>query len=144
LKAEVFLISDAGMGKRTPMKEFPTQGRYGVGVTAASLSGKQRLAGMCVGDPADRLFVVTSKGGAKQIKLEAAGRRGRAARGSGIVSLKAGEVVTRVVAALEQISLPEPEPVKAAPTVKAKGTRAKNGTRPHAKKTTAKSPKRKK
>jgi len=34
--------------------------------------------------------------------------------------------------------------VKAAPTVKAKGVTAKNGTRPHAKKTTAKSPKRKK
>ncbi len=142
-KAEVFLITDAGMGKRTPLKDFPTQGRYGVGVTAASLSGKQRLAGMRVGDPADKLFVVTSKGSAKPVKFDAAGRRGRAARGSGILTLKAGETVTRVVGALEQISLPEPEQVKAAPKAKAKATPGKNGARPPAKKTTAKPPKRK-
>ncbi|MGH2520967.1 MAG: DNA gyrase subunit A [Anaerolineales bacterium] len=120
-KAEVFLITDAGMGKRTPLKEFPTQGRYGVGVTAASLSGRQKLAGMAMGSPDDRLFVVTSKGGAKAIKFDAAGRRGRAARGASVLKLKEGETVVRVVPALEQLVLPEqePEPAKAAPKKKA-------------------------
>jgi DNA gyrase subunit A len=109
-RGEVFMLTDAGMGKRTPMKDFPTQGRYGVGVTAASLSGKQRLAGMCVGDPSDRVVVVTNKGAARTLKLEAAGRRGRAARGAGIVKLKDNEVVVQVVAALVQIVVPEPAP----------------------------------
>jgi len=110
-KAEVFLITDQGMGKRTPVKEFPTQGRYGVGVAAATLAGKQRLAGMYVGDPADRLTAITSKGG-KALKVEAAGRRGRAARGSTILKLRDGETVQRLVPMMAQFSLPEPPPAR--------------------------------
>jgi DNA gyrase subunit A len=136
-KAEVFMITDLGMGKRTPMKEYPTQGRYGVGVTAATLAGKQRIAGFVVGQPTDRLTVLTSKGGGKALKLDAAGRRGRATRGSTIVKLKAGETVTGVVPVLEQFSLPEIEVVEAKPAKATKaaksasnGKAAKNGKAP--------------
>jgi DNA gyrase subunit A len=115
-KAEVLLITDLGMGKRTPVKEFPTQGRHGVGVVAGSLAGKQRLVAMFIGEMDDRLTAVTSKGGGKALKLDAAGRRGRSARGSTILKLKDGETIQRVVPMLPQFSLPpEPEaaPVKA-------------------------------
>ena len=115
-KAEVLLITDQGMGKRTPLKEFPTQGRHGVGVAAGSLAGKQRLAGMVVGEPDDKLTAVTSKGGGKALKLEAASRRGRPARGSMILKLKDGEAVQRLVLMQGPFSLPpepEPAPVKA-------------------------------
>jgi DNA gyrase subunit A len=123
-KAEVFMVTDAGMGKRTPVKEFPTQGRYGMGVTAAALVSKQRLAGMLIGESDDRLTVVTTKG-AKALKFDAAGRRGRAARGSAILKLRAGETVVRVVGMQPQFSLPEPE----APPAKSNGhaRAAKNG-----------------
>jgi DNA gyrase subunit A len=109
-KADVLLITDAGMGKRTALKDFPTQGRYGVGVTAAGLSGKQRLAGMRVGLPDEKAIAVTSKGGAKVLKLEEVGRKGRPARGSGIVSLKANETVARLTPMLAQFVVPEPPP----------------------------------
>jgi DNA gyrase subunit A len=115
-KAEVLLITDLGMGKRTPVKEFPTQGRHGVGVVAGSLAGKQRLVGVFIGEPDDRLTAVTSKGGGKAFKLDAAGRRGRSARGSTILKLRDGEAIQRVVPMLPQFSLPpepEPAPVKA-------------------------------
>jgi DNA gyrase subunit A len=129
-RGEVFLITEAGMGKRTPMKEFPVQGRYGVGVTAATLSGKQRLAGVCVGDPTDRIVLVTSKGAAKALKMEAAGRRGRAARGAGIVKLKDNETVVRVVPALAQMAVPEPAP-EPTPTPEPKKAEARsNGRKP--------------
>jgi DNA gyrase subunit A len=114
-KSEVFMITDGGMGKRTPMKEFPTQGRYGQGVTAGQLPPKQRLVGMAIGAPADRLVVVAGKSGGKQMKLDAAGRRGRQARGSAIVKLKAGDSVVRVVPLQAKFELPEPEEPKAAP-----------------------------
>jgi DNA gyrase/topoisomerase IV subunit A len=104
------MITDAGMGKRTALKDFPTQGRYGVGVTAAGLSGKQKLVGMRVGMPDEKAIVVTSKGGAKVLKFEDAGRKGRPARGSGIVSLKPNETIVRLTAMLAQIVLPEPPP----------------------------------
>jgi DNA gyrase subunit A len=108
-KGEVFLITDQGLGKRTPVKEFPTQGRYGMGVTGSSLVGKQKLVGMLVAGPDDRLTVVTSKGGGKLLKIDAAGRRGRAARGSTVLKLKGGDVVERVVPMLAAFSLPERE-----------------------------------
>ena len=129
-KSEVFLITDAGMGKRTPEKEYPTQGRYGVGVTAAGLAGKQRLAGLTVGTPDDKLTIITSRGGAKPVKLDAAGRRGRAARGSTIVKLKDGDAVQRVVAMRPQFVLPE----EATPPAKAKPSAggASNGNKPPA------------
>ncbi|MBF8284127.1 MAG: DNA topoisomerase (ATP-hydrolyzing) [Anaerolineales bacterium] len=109
-KADVLLITDAGMGKRTALKDFPTQGRYGVGVTAAGLSGKQKLVGMRVGMPDEKAIAVTSKGGAKMLKFEDAGRKGRPARGSGIVSLKPNETVVRLTPMLAQFVVPEPPP----------------------------------
>lgn len=108
-KGDAFIITDAGMGKRTALKDFPTQGRYGVGVTAADLAGKQMLVGLVVGDADDRVVVVTSKGAAKLLKLEVAARRGRPARGSGVVTLKAGETVLRTTPLLARFVLPEPK-----------------------------------
>jgi hypothetical protein len=86
-----------------------------VGVTAAGLSGKQKLAGMRVGMPDEKVVVVTSKGGAKVLKLEEAGRKGRPARGSGIVALKPNENVVRLTPLLAQFVVPEPPPAPAAP-----------------------------
>jgi DNA gyrase subunit A len=128
-RGEAFLITDAGMGKRTPLKDFPSQGRYGVGVTAAALAGRQRLVGMCVGEPSERVVLVTSKGTARAMKLDAAGRRARGARGAGIVKLKDNETVVRVVPALAQISLPEPEPAPEATKAKPRAG-AKRADRP--------------
>ena len=113
-EAQVLLMTDQGMGKRTPLKEFPTQGRHGVGVVAASLAGKQRLTGMVVGEPDDKLTAVTSKGSGKALKLDVASRRGRPARGAAILKLKDGETVQRLVLMQGPFSLPpEPEPVAA-------------------------------
>ena len=112
-QADVLLVTDQGMGKRTPIKDFPMQGRHGVGVVAGALVGKQRLVGTFVGDPDDKVIAVTSKGGAKVLKVEVAGRRGRNARGATIVKLKGGETIQRVVPMQPQFSLP-PEP-EAAP-----------------------------
>jgi len=136
-KTEVFLITDGGMGKRTPEKEYPTQGRYGVGVTAAGLAGKQKVAGIVVGNPDDRLTAITSKGGGKALKLDAAGRRGRAARGASILKLRDGETVLRVVALRAQFALPEE--VTAPPAKPKRGSKAP-AQKPAAKKKAAAKP----
>lgn len=109
-RAEVLLLTDQGMGKRTELKEYPTQGRYGVGVTAADLAGKQKLVGFAVGAAADRALAVTSKDAVRVIKFDAVGRKKRPARGAGVVPLKAGETVVRVVPLLEAFEAPEMAP----------------------------------
>jgi DNA gyrase subunit A len=131
-KADVFLLTDQGMGKRTPIKDFPLQGRHGVGVAAGHLTGKQRFMGIMVGEADDKVLAVTNKGGAKVLKLEAAGRRGRGARGGTLVKLKGGETVERVVPMQPQFSLPpepEPKPVKASRNGKS-GPKAKVTAKP--------------
>jgi len=127
-RADVFLITDAGMGKRTSLAEFPTQGRHGVGVTAATLAGKQRLVGMCTGYAPDKLVVVTNKNGSRVLKFDEAGRKGRAARGAGVVKLKDKEAVVRLVPIMAQRDVAAPEPPKKAKRVaekKAKPTKTK-------------------
>jgi len=148
-RAEVFMLSDAGMGKRTAIKEFPTQGRYGVGVTGASLAGKQKLIGMCIGYSDDKVIAVTSKGNVKVLKWEEAGRRGRAARGAPVVKLKDKESVVRLVPMVKQIEMAEPEPEKKAKAKKSEKPtpkeRAKSNTKKApASRSTAKRPARKK
>jgi len=106
---EVFLVSNTGLGKRTPMKQFPTQGRYGVGVTAAEVVSKQRLVGVYVGSAEDKLLLIASKSGAKVLKVDVAGRKGRPARGSNIVKLRADEMVVRVVGLTTQMAVPQAE-----------------------------------
>jgi hypothetical protein len=49
---------------------------------------------------------VTSKDAAKVTKFDAAGRKKRPARGSGVVTLKAGETIVRVVGMVESFELP--------------------------------------
>ena len=121
---KVLLVTDLGLGKRTPVKEFPTQGRHGVGVVAGALAGKQRLVSAVVGEPDDKLTAVTVKSGGKALKFDAAGRRGRAARGSTVLKLKDGDAILRLVLMQPQFSLPpEPEPAAepSAAKVKANG-----------------------
>jgi DNA gyrase subunit A len=120
-KSDVLLLTDEGMGKRTELKEFPTQGRYGVGVTAADLAGKQKLVGMRIGTADDRVIVVTSKESAKVTKFDAAGRKKRPARGSGVIALKAGETVVRLVGLLDSFELPEPIVAALKPAASANG-----------------------
>jgi DNA gyrase subunit A len=124
-RSDVALVTDAGMSKRTEVKEFPTQGRYGVGVVAAGLAAKQRLVGMGVGAAADRFVLVTDKGNARLLKFEAIGRKRRPSRGAGGLPLKAGEGVARLVSWLAQVELPEPEPAAPSPAAAAKPKAAK-------------------
>jgi DNA gyrase subunit A len=106
-RADAFLVTDAGMGKRTSLAEFPTQGRAGMGVSAAALAGKQRLVGAVTGYAPDRLVLMTNRGG-RLLAFGGSGRKGRAARGSGVVKLKDREVVTGLVPLVALVEAPEP------------------------------------
>ena len=106
-----------GHGQAHARQRIPHPGpSWHVGVTGASLAGKQRLVGMLVGGADERLTAITSKSGGKAIKFDAAGRRGRPARGSTILKLKDGETIQRLVPMQPQFSLPEAEaPARAPP-----------------------------
>jgi len=99
-EGEVFLMTSDGKAKRLSEKDFPTQGRYGKGVTAWDLPKKVTIAGVASGKPNHIATIHTSKGAPKSARLDAATIRKRAAtKGDTIVEVKAGEAVTSVIVA---------------------------------------------
>ncbi len=88
-----------GFMKRTAAKEYPRQGRYGVGVQTATISAKTGpVVGVAAVEEDETLWVVGSRGTVKAVKVKDLPRVGRARPGTAVVSLKNNETVIRVIA----------------------------------------------
>src|SRR5262249_57094658 len=62
---DVLVATDGGFAKRTPIEEYPVQGRGGKGVLTAKITSRRGgLVGAVVISPDDELFAITSNGGA--------------------------------------------------------------------------------
>jgi DNA gyrase/topoisomerase IV subunit A len=138
-KGEIFVITSDGKAKRVPVKDIPTQGRYGRGVILWNLSKGTTLGGLATGKPNHVATVHLLELAPKSTRLDAAPIRKRAAvRGDQAVDVKAGDAVTAVVMGWEVenfVKLVEKKPVRKAPARK-KTTATK---KPAAKKTASKS-----
>ncbi|MET7469012.1 DNA gyrase subunit A [Micromonospora sp. NPDC005222] len=61
---DVLVATNGGFAKRTPIEEYPVQGRGGKGVLTAKITERRGgLVGAVVIDPEDELFAITSNGG---------------------------------------------------------------------------------
>lgn len=61
---DVLVATNGGYAKRTPIEEYPVQGRGGKGVLTAKITERRGgLVGALVIDPEDELFAITSNGG---------------------------------------------------------------------------------
>jgi DNA gyrase subunit A len=61
---DVLVATDGGYAKRTPIDEYPVQGRGGKGVLTAKITQRRGgLVGAVVISPDDELFAITSNGG---------------------------------------------------------------------------------
>jgi DNA gyrase subunit A len=61
---DVLVATDGGYAKRTPIEEYPVQGRGGKGVLTAKITERRGgLVGAVVISPDDELFAITSNGG---------------------------------------------------------------------------------
>ncbi len=61
---DVLVATDGGFAKRTPIDEYPVQGRGGKGVLTAKITQRRgALVGAVVISPDDELFAITSNGG---------------------------------------------------------------------------------
>jgi DNA gyrase subunit A len=61
---DVLVATDGGFAKRTPVDEYPVQGRGGKGVLTAKITQRRGgLVGAVVISPDDELFAITSNGG---------------------------------------------------------------------------------
>jgi DNA gyrase subunit A len=93
-RSDLFVVADDGRAKRTPLVDYPTQGRYGKGVIAAQFAGPGvGLAGADVVQSADPVVLVTQKGAAKTIRARSAPRQGRPTQGDSVIALRKGDRV---------------------------------------------------
>jgi DNA gyrase subunit A len=84
---ELLLITNDGQAKRTAIKQFPKQGRYGKGVIAWKSGEKITLAGAAAGDEKDRAVVRFSRGAPRSLRFGDVPRRARASAGKQIFEL---------------------------------------------------------
>ncbi len=104
-RADLLVVASDGDAKRTPLSEYPTQGRYGQGVIAARFAPDVSLAGACVVQSKNPLVLTTKKGAAKTILARNAPRKSRATTGEELIALREHDVVVDVFIPLSVLEI---------------------------------------
>ncbi len=104
----LWVVTDDGVAKLSPLSEYPTQGRAGSGVVTMKLTTDSRgLAAAAVGKPDDTVILLTSKNRPKYMRLSLASKGKRAAKGDYIISMQAKEQVASVALYQRRVTVPE-------------------------------------
>ncbi|MDQ1654545.1 MAG: gyrase subunit, partial [Cryptosporangiaceae bacterium] len=95
---EVLIATDGGFAKRTPIEEYPVQGRGGKGVVTAKIVSKRGgLVGALAVTPEDELFAITSNGGVIRTPVKPVRRtRDRNTMGVKLMDLPAGVTLVAI------------------------------------------------
>jgi DNA gyrase subunit A len=101
----VFTATDGGFAKRTPIEEYPVQGRGGQGVLTAKLTDDRGgLVGALIVDPGDEVFAITSGGGVIRTRSDEVRPTSRATMGVRLINLGDGDAVVGVTRNAEAAS----------------------------------------
>ncbi|MTD56136.1 DNA gyrase subunit A [Amycolatopsis pithecellobii] len=99
VKPEKFLLvaTDGGYAKRTPIEDYPVQGRGGKGVLTIQHDRKRgRLVGALIVDEDDELYAITSNGGVIRTTAEGVRKTGRQTKGVRLINLGEGTTLLAV------------------------------------------------
>jgi DNA gyrase subunit A len=93
----ILMVTEAGYGKRTQLREFNVQGRGGQGVMGIRLTGRkgQVVAAFMVGLD-DDIVAVSSGGVMIRMNVREISSQGRAATGVRVMNLDEGQTVASV------------------------------------------------
>ena len=135
-RGDVVVISEMGVGKRSAVSEYPSQGRYGTGVVTGSLSAKTgQLAAGVVASASDRLLMVSEKGSGKAVYVRSLPKAGRATQGRELIAIRGRDRL----AALLLFSPAAAETAKPARRPTSRSTTRKRGARSQSTAKTSKS-----
>ncbi|HZL05481.1 MAG TPA: DNA gyrase C-terminal beta-propeller domain-containing protein, partial [Coriobacteriia bacterium] len=94
---ELFVVTERGYGKRTPLSEYPVQKRGGMGVkTIAVTARKGRLAGMKVVMPGHELMLISDEGVVIRVKAEDISKLGRSTQGVKVMNVGENDRVSAI------------------------------------------------
>ena len=94
---DLFVITEKGYGKRTPISEYSVQNRGGQGVYTITMTLKKgKLVAAKVVGPQHELMIISSEGVVIRVKVSDTPKLGRATQGVKIMDVEAGDSVTAV------------------------------------------------
>ena len=94
---DLFVITENGYGKRTPVSEYPEHKRGGQGVyTIAMTAKKGNLVACRVVGPQHELMIVSEEGVVIRVKSGDVSRLGRSTQGVKVMNMVAGDHVSAV------------------------------------------------
>lgn len=115
--ADLLIITANGIGKRTPLEEFPTHGRYGQGVRTMNLSDKSgQIVATRVVKGNDEIMLMTTSGMVTRVAARDISQQGRTTQGVMVMTFKEGKADTVASVAVVR------EEQAAAAMVRGKGT----------------------
>jgi DNA gyrase subunit A len=95
--ADVLVATTGGYAKRTPVDQYPLQGRGGRGVlTARIVDNRGELAGALMVHPEDEVFAITSAGGVIRTSAAEVKQSGRQTMGVRLVNLASGQTLVAI------------------------------------------------
>ena len=99
---ELFVVTENGYGKRTPVSEYPVKGRGTKGVLTAKLTEKKGgLAGaLIVGEHQDLLFI-SQNGMVQRTSVSGISQMGRSTQGVKVMNIKDDDRVSAVALVVE-------------------------------------------
>ncbi|MEU6641471.1 DNA gyrase subunit A [Saccharomonospora sp. NPDC046836] len=107
VKEDFFLLvaTDGGYAKRTPIEDYPVQGRGGKGVLTIQHDRKRgRLVGALIVDADDELYAITSSGGVIRTPAVQVRKAGRQTKGVRLINLDEGTTLLAVARNADQPS----------------------------------------
>ena len=96
-RGDLFVITERGYGKRTPVTDYPVQNRGGQGVYTIQMTDKKgQLAAMKTVGPQHELFIITEMATVIRVKTDEISKTGRATQGVKMMSVIDGDRVCAV------------------------------------------------
>ncbi|MDU0291628.1 intein-containing DNA gyrase subunit A [Saccharothrix longispora] len=115
----VLVATDGGYAKRTPIEDYPVQGRGGKGVLTIQHDRRRgRLVGALIVDVDDELYAITSSGGVIRTSAKEVRKAGRQTKGVRLMNLGEGTTLIAVARnADESVDVPTGDEVRSADPV---------------------------
>ena len=95
--AELFVVTEKGYGKRTPVSEYPVHHRGGQGVKTISVTEKKgALTGMKIVMPGQELMLISEEGVVIRVRAEDISRLGRSTQGVKVMNVGPNDRVSAI------------------------------------------------
>jgi len=95
--AELFVVTERGYGKRTPVNEYPEHHRGGQGVRTIQVTPKKGpLTGMKIVQPQHELMLISEEGVVIRVKADDISKLGRSTQGVKVMNVAESDRVTAI------------------------------------------------